>query len=223
MEIAKSGWSTLLTAGPLPEEAANCVTHGAGLALSVCGMNHLLAHTSGHGTAGQVAGVAVFGGSMVVLYLASTLYHAIQEIRLKSIFRIVDHAMIYLLIAGTYTPFLLALPHPWPAWTLSAIWSLAAMGVFFKAVLGPDNERLSVTLYLAMGWLGIIAVKPLVDRVSAGGVAWLVAGGLAYTVGTLFFVRRGMKYSHAVWHIFVILGSALHYGAVALYVVPRTF
>jgi hemolysin III len=207
----------------LPEEAANYLTHGTALILSIWGLLRLLSTTDSRGTVGQVAGVAIYGGSMVALYFASTIYHAVQHGCLKSRLRLFDHATIYLLIAGTYTPFLLALPRPWPTWGLGAIWCLAALGIFLKVSFGLRYERLSMATYLAMGWLGILAIRPLLERISAAGVAWLVAGGLAYTVGTLFYVRRDVKYSHAVWHMFVVLGSALHYGAIVLYVVPLTF
>jgi hemolysin III len=212
------------TAPPqLSEEKANFVTHGAALALSLVGMQPLLAATAGCGSVAQVAGTAVFGASMVLVYLASTIYHAIQDARLKSTFQVIDHATIYLLIAGTYTPFLLALPAPWPTWALAAIWSLAGLGVLFKAVFGPRHERLSMTMYLAIGWIGVLAINPLVERVSCGGVACLLSGGLAYTAGTIFFTRHDVKYAHAIWHMFVVLGSALHYSAVVLYVIPLGF
>jgi hemolysin III len=223
MEAANRIMPSQSSASPLGEETANYLTHGGGLVMSIGGLWQLLAATTGRGTSGQVASVAVFGGAMVVLYLASTLYHAVQRTDLKRCLRICDHAAIYLLIAGTYTPLLLALPRPWATWGLAGIWLLAAVGVCFKLSLGFGYERLSVVTYLVIGWLGMLAIPPLVDRISAGGVAWVIAGGLAYTCGTLFYVRREVKYSHAVWHVFVVLGSALHYGAIALYVVPRTF
>jgi hemolysin III len=223
MAAVSLNWWTDSWAEALPEEAANYLTHGTGLAMSICGFLQLLSLTSGRGTAGQVAGVAVYGGSLVVLYLASTSYHAVQQARLKSSLRVFDHATIYLMIAGTYTPFLLALPNPWPTLGTSAVWLLAVVGIVFKIVFGFRYERFSIAMYLSMGWMGVLTVKPLFDRISAGGVAWLVAGGLAYTVGTLFYVRREIKYSHAVWHAFVLLGSSLHYGAIILYIVPLTF
>lgn len=216
-------WPTQTWATPLPEEVANSVTHGAGLVMSIGGLWQLLSATNGRGTFGQVVGVALFGGSMVVLYLASTLYHVVQRAELKKHLRVCDHAAIYLLIAGTYTPFMLALPNPWPTWGLGVIWLLAAVGVCFKLILGFGYERLSVVMYMAIGWVGILAIQPLVERISLAGVAWLIVGGLAYTLGIIFFVRDEAKYSHAVWHVFVVLGTAIHYGAITLYVVPLTF
>jgi hemolysin III len=205
-----------------PEEVANCLTHGAGLALSIFGLQQLVAAAGAHGASWQVAGCAVYGSSMVVLYLASCMYHAVQSAELKRKFRMLDHASIYLLIAGTYTPFLLALPQPWPTWGLATIWTLALSGIGFKLACGPRYERFSVVMYLAMGWLGIFAFRPLLERVTPLGVSWLVAGGLAYTVGTLFYVRHHVRYSHAIWHLFVVLGSGLHYVAVIFYIVPLT-
>jgi len=222
MEIANRNCVSIATCNSGSEELANCLTHGAGLALSIFGLQQLVAAAGTHSTAWQLAGFTVYGSSMVVLYLASCLYHAVQSAELKSKFRLLDHASIYLLIAGTYTPFLLALPRPWPTWGMAAIWSLALLGVGFKLVCGHRYERFSVTMYLAMGWLGIFALSPLLERVTPVGVSWIVAGGLAYTIGTLFYVRRELRYSHAIWHMFVVLGSGLHYGAVIFYVVPLT-
>jgi hemolysin III len=216
-------WPAQAWTRPLPEETANYLTHGAGLVMSICCFWQLFSATAGRGTVGQVAGVALFGGSVVTLYLASTLFHAVRRAGLKTHLRLCDHAAIYLLIAGTYTPFMLALPNPWPTWCLGVIWFLAAAGVCFKLIMGFRYERLSVIMYLAIGWLGVLAIPPLIDRISAPGVAWLITGGLAYTFGTLFYVRGEVKYSHAVWHVFVVLGSALHYGAIVLYVIPLTF
>jgi hemolysin III len=155
-----------------------------------------------------------------VLYLASTLYHAVQHAGLKGKLRVCDHASIYLMIAGTYTPFLLTLPSPWPTWGLTAVWLLAMVGVAFKIAFRFRYERLSVTMYLLMGWIGVLAIGPLVERISADGVAWVLSGGLAYTVGTMFYMRKDVKYAHAIWHVFVLAGSALHYGAILLYVMP---
>ena len=158
-----------------------------------------------------------------MLYLASTTYHAVRHAGLKTRLRVFDHASIYGLIAGTYTPFLLALPGRWPTWGLAAVWLMAAVGVAFKVAFGFRHERLSVGMYLAMGWIGVLAMGPLVQRITADGVAWLLAGGLAYSVGTLFYVRKDVKYAHAIWHLFVLAGSALHYGAIVLYVMPRAY
>ena len=222
MEAIRRSSLVCLPAAPGSEEVANYLTHGGGLVLSLCAWLQLLAMTQ-RGTPEQQAGAAVYGGSLIALYLASTSYHAVQRVGLKSKLRVFDHASIYLMIAGTYTPFLLALPGPWPTWGLAAVWLLAAVGVAFKIAFRFRYERLSVTMYLAMGWIGILAIGPLVERISADGVAWLLAGGLAYTVGTMFYVRKDLKYAHAIWHVFVLAGSALHYGAIVLYVVPKAY
>lgn len=207
----------------LSEEAANYLTHGAGLVLSLAGVRHLLTEAAGHGSWRQVAGLGVFGGAMALVYLASTVYHAAEHAGWKRMLRVCDHAAIYLMIAGTYTPFLLSLSAPWRTWGLVGVWTLAAAGVVFKLVMGVRFDRLSVAIYLLMGWIGVLLIGPLVGRITAHGVGWLVAGGLAYSVGTLFYVRSDMRYGHAVWHLFVLLGSALHFWAVAAYVVPLTF
>ncbi|OHB79546.1 MAG: hemolysin III [Planctomycetes bacterium RBG_16_64_10] len=212
----------LVTLKTVEEELANSVTHGIGLLLSLIGLVGLLILASLHGTAWHVVGCAVFGTSLVLLYLASTLYHAVRSPRLKRILRHLDHVSIYLLIAGTYTPFtLITLRGPW-GWTLFGIvWSLALFGIIFKFVFGHRHERWSLGVYLAMGWICVIAAKPIVELVPAGALGLLVAGGLAYTVGTIFWAAdKRVKYFHTVWHGFVILGSALHFCAVMLYVVP---
>jgi hemolysin III len=223
MELAIRTVSTTVWGFRPSEEGANLATHGLGLVFSVAGAFQLLAATEGRGTAGQVIGTAIFGGSMVGVYLASSLYHAAQDERRKKRLQIIDHAAIYLMIAGTYTPFLLALPDPWPNWVLPAIWCLAALGVGFKARFGSAHQRLSMMTYLAIGWIGLLAIRPLVEHVSLDAVGFLLSGGLAYTIGTVFFVRRDIRYSHAIWHVFVLLGSALHYSAVILCVIPQAY
>ena len=205
---------------PVSEESLNSLTHGVAAALSCYGMVLLMAATHGHGSLAQVAGAAVFSGSMVLAYLASTLYHAAVNRRLKYALRIADHATIYLLIAGTYTPFMLALPDRSASWMLGIVWSLAGLGIASKIVFGFRFEQLSRATYLAMGWLGLLTLGPLVQRVPAGGMGCLLAGGLAYTSGMLFYTRGQVRYAHAVWHVFVMLGSALHFGAVLYFVVP---
>jgi len=204
------------------EEVVNYLTHGGGLVLSLCAWLQLFAMTH-DGTPGQQLGAAVYGVTLIVVYLASTAYHAVRHTGLKTKLRVFDHASIYLMIAGTYTPFLLALPGAWRTWGVPAMWLLAAVGIAFKIAFGFRYERLSVTMYLLMGWIGILALGPLVERISTEGVAWLLTGGLAYTIGTMFYVRPEIKYAHAIWHIFVLAGSALHYGTIVLYVLPRTY
>ncbi len=220
MEAVNQAWSARSWASSIGEETANSLTHGAGLLLGICGLWQLLSTATSHGTFGQVAGVAVFGGSMVVVYFASTVFHLVERSDLKKRLQICDHAAIYVMIAGTYTPFLLALPGPWRSWGLGAVWLMAALGVGFKLTMGVKQARLSTMMYLAMGWMGLLAIPALLEHISTGGVAWLLAGGLAYTFGTLFYIRPEVRYSHAVWHVFVVIGTVLHYGAILLYVVP---
>ena len=198
------------------EEIANCIVHGAGLFGSLVALPVLMSAAAGRRDPWQLAGSAVFGLTLVVLYLASTLYHAVPASRAKQVLRVVDHSAIYLLIAGTYTPFtLVSLRSGW-GWTLfGIIWGLAAAGVVFKLFFTGRMMGLSTIIYLAMGWLGALGAVPLIERLGPVTIVWLVAGGALYTVGTVFFVNRRLPYAHAVWHLFVIGGSTCHAGAVA--------
>ncbi|GAC1697490.1 MAG: hemolysin III family protein [Gemmatimonadaceae bacterium] len=208
-------------AGALPtlgEEIANSITHGVGLAASLVALPIVIMSAQRRDRL-AVVGAAVFGGSLVILYAASTLYHALPPSRAKRVFRVLDHTAIYLLIAGSYTPFALgALRGPWGWSLLGAVWGLAAIGITLKATRGLGREWLSTALYLLMGWLSIIAVRPLVTHVGAAGLAWLAAGGLFYTAGVVFFViDTRLRYAHMVWHLFVAAGSLCHFFAVLWY------
>lgn len=207
----------------IEEELANSLTHGFGLLFSVLGLVGLVVMASLRGTVWHVVGCSIYGLSLVALYTASTLYHLARTPRAKRLLRLLDHAAIYLLIAGTYTPFtLVSLRGAW-GWTLLAlVWSLAVLGILFKVIYGHRHEKLSLGVYLAMGWICLIAVRPIVAVVPAGALALLLAGGLAYTAGTFFYAKdTSGRYFHAVWHLFVMLGSALHFCAVFFYVLPR--
>jgi hemolysin III len=206
----------------LGEEIANSVTHGVGALLAVAGVTVLVTLAAVRGTAWHVVGCSVFGGSLVLLYLASTLYHAIPAPRAKRVLQALDHAGILFLIAGTYTPFtLVTLRGPW-GWTLFGIvWGLALLGVALE-LLAPRRRVLAVALYLLMGWTAVIAMRPLMAGMAAGGIRLLVLGGLAYTLGVTFYAWRRLPYHHALWHGFVLLGSAAHFFAVLFYVIPRT-
>jgi len=206
----------------LGEEIANSITHGIGALLAVGGVTVLVTLAALRGTAWHVVGCGVFGGSLVLLYLASTLYHAIPAPRAKRVLQALDHAGILFLIAGTYTPFtLVTLRGPW-GWTLFGIvWGLALLGVGLE-LLAPRRRVIAVALYLVMGWTAVIAMRPLMAAMAAGGVRLLVLGGLAYTVGVVFYAWRRLPYHHALWHGFVLLGSVAHFLAVLFYVVPRT-
>jgi hemolysin III len=202
----------------LGEEIANSVSHGIGLALAITAAPILIITAARAGSPWNLIGVSVFATSMILLYLASTLYHAVTHTGVKRVFRVFDHGAIFLLIAGTYTPFTLGIMRgPW-GWTLFVlVWSLAAFGLTAKAIFGTHRRWLSVPLYLVMGWLAVIAAPQLLARVPTSGVIWLVAGGVAYTAGTGFFAAHRLRYSHFAWHLFVIAGTVCHFFAVLWY------
>ena len=206
------------------QEMANSITHAIGLLLSVVGLPVLVVMAVRSGTAWHVVGCTVFGSALVLLYATSTLYHAFRTPRLKRLFQIFDHSAIYLLIAGTYTPFLLVnLRGPW-GWTLFGIvWGLAVVGIVFTATALDIFKYISPTLYVVMGWLVIVAIKPLMSHLPTTGVVYLFCGGIAYTVGVVFFAWDRLRYNHVIWHCFVIAGSVFHYLAVVVAVVPHQF
>jgi len=203
------------------EEIANAITHGIGLLLSVAGFVVLLVLAALRGTAWHIVACSIYGATLICLYTASTLYHAVVSPRVKRALRIFDHSAIYLLIAGTYTPFLLvSLRGPW-GWSLfGVIWGLALAGVLFKFWFVERFAILSTVVYVAMGWLVVIAAKPVITHVPATALLWLFAGGLAYTGGVIFFAAKRIPYSHAIWHIFVLAGSICHYFAILSTVIP---
>ena len=201
------------------EEIANSVSHAIAMLAALAATPVLIMTAAQRGGAADIVGASVFAATMVLLYLASTLYHALPGSRAKRVFQILDHAAIFLLIAGTYTPFTLgALRGTW-GWTLfGLVWSLALIGIVLKVVYGVRQPRLSTLLYLAMGWLVVIAIKPLLLNVSTDGLLWLLAGGVAYTSGVAFFATgERIRYGHFIWHLFVIAGTSCHFVAVWLY------
>jgi hemolysin III len=202
-------------------ELANTLTHGAGAVASAAGAAVLVTLTALRGDAWGVIGSAVFGATLVLLYTASTLYHATVREALKARLKVLDHSAIYLLIAGTYTPFtLIGLGGGW-GWSLfGAAWGLAAAGVVFKLFFTGRFPRTSTALYIAMGWMVLVAIVPMLHRLPGGVLLWLLAGGLAYTGGTIFYHGR-RRYSHAVWHLFVLAGSACHFVAAAVLLLAR--
>lgn len=203
----------------LGEEIANSVSHGLALLAALIGIPFLIVHAVRHGTVGYIVGTCVFSATVILLYLGSTLYHALSSGKAKRIFRVLDHAAIYLLIAGTYTPFTLGVLSGVWGWTLFGIlWSLALAGVLLKAFSRRPHMILSTVLYLLMGWMVVIAVEPLLARVPTAGLWWLLAGGLAYTIGVAFFATDWrLKYGHFVWHLFVMAGTVCHFFAVLWY------
>ena len=201
------------------EELTASLTHGAGFVAGVGGLVALVILAARSGDPWRIVACTVFASTVVLLYAASTLYHALSRTRARGVFQVIDHSAIFLLIAGTYTPFaLVTLRGPW-GWTLFGIvWGLAIVGITIKAVFGTRWPVFSTVLYIGMGWTVVIAVKPIVATVEPGCLAWLVAGGLAYTGGVVFYAWERLRYSHAIWHVFVLAGTACHYVAVARYV-----
>ncbi len=209
------------------QEAVNSITHGVGLLLSIAGLIALAALVKVRGDFWQKLGCGIYGASLVVLYSASTLYHGFQTPRVKDILRIVDHSCVYLLIAGSYTPFTLTLLRNRGGWILlGLVWSLAAVGIACKmAMLGQVAllerfDTISTWAYLVMGWLVLLVAKPAFELIPTGGLALLGAGGLSYTVGVAFYAKDTIPFFHAIWHLFVLIGSAFHFFAVMFYVLP---
>jgi len=201
------------------EEFANSISHGFGLIAAVVATPFLIRHAVRHGDAWFVVGASIFATTMVLLYLASTLYHALPVGRAKRVFRVIEHSAIFLLIAGTYTPFTLGVLRGAWGWTLfGLVWSIALAGLMLKALNRMPHPIISTSLYLLMGWLIVIAAHPLSERVATSGLLWLIAGGLAYTVGVVFFAFDSrLRYGHFIWHLFVMAGTACHYFAVLWY------
>jgi hemolysin III len=200
------------------EELANAASHGVGFAVSLAAAPILIAHAAAEGNSVQTLGASVFAASIVLLYMASTLYHALPRSRAKRVFRVVEHSGIYILIAGTYTPFTLGVLRGAWGWTLlGLIWSLAVAGIVFKAAGGVRYPAVSTAVYVAMGWLIVIAARPVWLRVPAPGIAWLVLGGLAYTTGVAFYAAKRLPFGHFVWHVFVLAGTTCHFFAVMWY------
>ena len=205
----------------LGEILANAITHGIGAGLAIVGAVYLIA-ASARGTAWQVVSCSVFAVTLVLVYICSTLYHSLVRTRARHVFHILDHSSIYLLIAGTYTPFCLVTLRGTLGWTIFGVeWGLAVSGVVFKSFAIGRFEVASALVYLAQGWVVVVAVGPLIHS-SLGwhGVMWLGAGGMAYTLGIIFFALDRLRYFHALWHLFVLAGSIAHYFAILFYVVP---
>lgn len=203
------------------DELANALTHGVGAVLAIAGLAVLVVLAALRGNAWTIVSCAVYGVSLALVYVISTLYHSFRGPRVKRVFRVLDHSSIFVLIAGTYTPFtLVTLRGAW-GWALfAAVWSLTICGIVFKSLWVERVPVISAAVYVLMGWLAVIAIRPLWHAVHLGGMGLLLAGGVFYTLGLLFFGWSGLRYNHAIWHVFVILGSACHYLAVIRYVLP---
>jgi hemolysin III len=201
------------------EEIANSISHGLGLVLAIVGLPFLVVNAMHTGSTLAVVGAAIFGSSAIVLYLASTLYHAVSHERIKEMLQRMDYGAIYLLIAGTYTPITLGvLRGSWGWALLGVIWTLALAGVIFKSLVGARFHHLSTVLYVAMGWAALIAIRPLWLHMAPSGLLWLLGGGVAYTMGVVFFMlHEKLRYSHFIWHLFVLAGTGCHFFAVLLY------
>lgn len=201
------------------EEIANSISHGIGLVAALIGTPFLIMHAVWYADAGFIVGTCLFSLTIILLYLASTLYHALPIGKAKRVFRAIEHSAIFLLIAGTYTPFTLGVLHGAWGWTLfGVVWSLALVGVALKTFDVTFRPILSTSLYLLMGWIVAIAVDPLLEKVPTAGLLLLIAGGLSYTIGVVFFVTDSrLQYGHLIWHLFVIVGTVCHYFAVLWY------
>ena len=203
------------------EEYANIATHAVGVLFSIVALVLMVIYAAKNGDPYFIVAVSIFGATLILLYLTSTLYHSFRHPRVKHVFRVFDHSCIYLLIAGSYTPFTLVTLRGGWGWTLFGLtWGLALCGVVFKIFFTKRFSILSTLMYIALGWLVVIAVKPVVNSVPSGGLAWLFAGGLLYTFGVVFYIWRRIPYHHAIWHLFVMAGSFCHFLAVYFYVAP---
>jgi hemolysin III len=203
------------------EEVVNSLTHGVGLVLSAAGWGALLVLATLFGDVWHIVSCSIYGGTLVFLYGTSTLYHSARSPRLKRTLRILDHIAIFLLIAGTYTPFAMGVMRDGWGWTiLTLVWGIAIAGLLFKLFSRHRFHWAATTLYLLMGWISVLFIDPVWAALPAGALGLLAAGGIAYTAGVLFYGWHSLPYSHAVWHVFVIVGSVLHYLAVVWYVLP---
>ena len=203
------------------EEIANSAIHCIGIVLSVAALVFLVTLAGIKGNTWQVVSFSIYGSTLIVLYLSSTLYHGFNLPRFKHIFQLADHSAIFLLIAGTYTPFtLVSLRGPW-GWTLfGLIWGLAIIGIVLTVLFLGRFRLLFTMLYLGMGWLVIIALKPLLNAIPLGGILWIAGGGAFYSLGVIFYLQKNLRYGHAVWHLFVLAGSICHFFGILFYISP---
>jgi len=203
------------------EEQLNIITHGIGFVLSIVALVLLIVYASRYGNVWHITSFAIFGASLIVLYAASTFYHYAKNPDLRIKLNILDHAAIYVLIAGTYTPFCLVVLKGWVGWTIFGIsWGLAVVGIIFKIFYFGRYDRISTIAYVLMGWVIIFAIKPLIDEFPTKGLLWLFGGGLAYSFGAFLYSRKNIRFNHALFHVFVLIGSFCHFMAVFFYVLP---
>lgn len=199
----------------IKEEIANSITHGVGIVFSIVALTILLVYSIWNRSTIAIIGFSIYGVCSIMLYVSSTLYHSFQQEKIKKIFRVFDHSSIFLYIAGTYTPVtLIAMRGYWRVGILVAIWCIATIGVVFKIVTYNKFEKfkvVSLALYILMGWLVVVAIRPMIQMVPVGFLLWLLAGGVAYTLGTIFYAVKKIPYNHAIWHIFVLTGSVIHF------------
>jgi hemolysin III len=213
-QVIGSGYS-------LKEEIAHSVTHGIGVLLSVIGLATLVVYSSQYGDVWHVVSSCIYGATLIALYTSSTLYHAVTVPDLKKFLQKLDHAAIFLLIAGTYTPFTLVNLRGGWGWTLFGIvWSIAIAGMIMELIVKKRYKRISLSLYLGLGWIVMIAIEPMMSSVEPGGLILLLIGGLFYSLGVIFYVWKTLVYHHAIWHMFVLAGSACHFFAIFYYVIP---
>jgi len=215
--------SQAVTAGySVKEEIAHSVTHGIGALMSVIGLVMLIVYSSKYGDAWHIVSSSIYGLTLIALYTSSTLYHSVTIPDLKKVLQRLDHAAIFLLIAGTYTPFTLVNLRGGWGWTLfGMVWSIAIAGMIMELIIKKRYQRISIGLYLGLGWLVMIAIEPMITNVAPGGLILLLVGGLFYSLGVIFYVWKTLVYHHAIWHLFVLAGSASHFFAVFLYVIPN--
>ncbi|MEO0997921.1 MAG: hemolysin III family protein [Pseudomonadota bacterium] len=203
------------------EELFHAISHGVGVLLSIAGLSWMLFISIDAGDPWRIVASAIYGASLITLFLASTVYHSLHRSQHKRLYKLVDHCAIYLLIAGTYTPFLLvAMRNTAGWWLFGTIWTLATAGILTKLCFRNRFRRFSLVSYLVMGWLVVIAAPQVMEAVGSAGMAWLVAGGVSYTVGALFYAMKGLSFNHAIWHLFVLLGGVCHFLAVVWFVLP---
>jgi len=203
------------------EEKINVISHGIGFILSVVALVLLVVYSSIYGNGWHIVSFSIYGASLIVLYSASTLYHYAKSPKLRQKLNVFDHAAIYVLIAGTYTPFTLIVLNGWVGWTIFGVsWGLAIFGIIFKLFYTGRFDKISTIAYVLMGWIAIFAIKPLVNNLPIEGLLWLLAGGIFYTVGAVLYSIKNIKYNHAIFHIFVLLGSFSHFIAIFFYVLP---